>query len=294
MRVFVTGATGYIGFAVATAFRRCGHRVTGLIRSDKNSPLLRAHEIIPFLGDLANPKTFMEEMEQAEVIVHCGFDMESKDGVKMDYNLIKAVVKLGQRSKTPKQFIYTSGVWVVGNTHCKADESTPLNPLSIVKWRPSHEEAVLEGASGPFKTLVLRPGCVYGGKGGLTSLFFSSAKKGVLEVIGNGDNVWALIHVEDLAEAYVKAAEKELTGISLNLTDGSRVKIKEIAESISKQTPCSINFLSQSEGVKQLGTLTEGLLANQIISNERARRLLNWQPKHHFLDDIDIYARAIG
>lgn len=292
MRVFVTGARGYIGFAVSNAFRRCGHRVTGLIRSDKDASLLKAHEIIPIIGDLTKPKSFLEEVEKAEVIVHCGYDMNSKDGIKTDYNLIKSVIKLAQHSKVPKQFIYTSGVWVIGNTESKADESTPLNPLSIVKWRPSHEEAVLNGAYGPFKTLVIRPGCVYGGKGGLTSLFFSSAKKGALEVIGNGDNSWALIHVEDLASAYVKAAEKELSGICLNITDGSRVKIKEIAEAIAKQIPCSINFLSQSEGVKQLGTLTEGLLANQFVSNERACRLLEWQPKLRILDDIDLYART--
>src|SRR4029450_1243631 len=110
------------------------------------------------------------------------------------------------RGPTPKTFLYTSGVWVYGSTGDQpADETTPLTPLHLVAWRPAHEQMVLSATN--VRGIVFRPGCVYGKPGSLTAAWFEGASKGDLSVVGDGKNRWAMVHVDDVAEAYVRAAE---------------------------------------------------------------------------------------
>src|SRR6266702_2157757 len=118
MQVFVTGATGYIGFAVAAALRRAGHRVWGLARSEAKARRLTQHEIDPVIGDLADPNTYLEVASDCAVLVHTAFD-------------------------------FTSGAWVYGDTGDRmVDETTPPNPTRLVAWRPAHEQLVLQAAGG--------------------------------------------------------------------------------------------------------------------------------------------------
>src|SRR5437879_2251330 len=99
------------------------------------------------------------------------------------------------------------------------DESSSENPIEFVKWRILHEQRLLAANIAGLRTVIIRPGCVYGKADGLTALWFSSAHGGSVEVVGNGLNHWCMVHVKDLAEAYVLAAEKELSGVVLNIVD---------------------------------------------------------------------------
>lgn len=295
MRIFITGASGYIGNAVATAFRNAGHSVSGLVRSKEQAKRLRSQEILPIIGDLTQPKNYLTAMNDAEVIVHCALDKEGKSATESLFfeTLFDQIKKSGSPSKA---FIYTSGIWAVGNTdHQVVDESCICKPINRVKWRLEHEEKLLKMASPSFRIAVLRPGCVFGGSGGLTALWFNSAKTGNIEFIGEGNNHWAMVHIQDLAKAYVLTAEKELNGITLNIVDDTRRTVKEMAQACAQAAgiPGQILSLSEQEGQKRLGSLTEGLLLDQHVSNDRARRLLGWHPSHPgFIRDIDVYYQA--
>src|SRR6266550_6901879 len=171
MQVFVTGATGYIGFAVATALRRHGHRVFGLARSDAKAARLTRHEIEPVIGDLAEPKTYAGVAAHCSVLIHTAFDY-SADGVAKNKLTIDTLLDAAGRGAQPKTLIFTSGAWVYGDTGDRmVDETTPLNPIKLVAWRPAHEQLVLR--AGGVRGLVIRPGCVYGGAGGLTAPWFA-------------------------------------------------------------------------------------------------------------------------
>ncbi len=101
--------------------------------------------------------------------------------------------------------VYTSGCWVLGNTgDVPADERAPTaNAAELVAWRPAHERKVLDAAGDRLATAVIRPGIVYGGRGGiLAGMFESAVEGGAAEFIGDGDNRWSLVHREDLAELY--------------------------------------------------------------------------------------------
>ena len=234
MRIFVTGASGYIGNAVAKAFRFNGHDVWGLVRSEEAALRLRRDEIRPVLGSMENSNAFRQLIIEADVLVHCAFD-GTGEGVKKDAAAVDFFLQMAAHSPFPKTVIYTSGVWVYGNTkENTADELSPIHPISIVRWRPMHEELLLKAESKKIRPIVIRPGCVYGGKGGLTALWFEAAEKGELAVLGKGDYRWAMVHLSDLARLYVKAAEKECSGIVLNGVDSSRNTVYEMLEAVRK------------------------------------------------------------
>lgn len=278
MRIFVTGASGYIGNGVAKAFARAGHKVVGLVRSETAAKELQKNEICPVLGSLENlPKAAKE----AEVIIHCAFE-----SAETEASAIEAFIHLA-----PKTLVYTSGVWVYGNRDHTVDETSPLTPLPRVKWRPAVEEKVLKS---PLKSVVIRPGHVYGYCGGLTALLFEGAAQGKLEIASNGENRWSIVHLDDLANLYLLAVEKELTQTILNGTENSSIKLKDFAEATAKLAHTQAHYLPYAEAIKHFGSLAEGLAVNQVkISNERAAHLLNWIPRHnHLLPELEHYWRT--
>ncbi len=294
MRVFVTGASGYIGQAVAKAFRFNGHDVWGLVRTDESAKRLKRFEIRPVIGSLEQPNSLKTVLSEAEAIVHCAFD-SSGEGVKRDEAAIDLFVHAAAHGSFPKSILYTSGVWIYGNTKDKVvDESAQVSPLSVVKWRPSHEERLLKAESPMIRPVVIRPGCVYGGKGSLTSIWFESAQKGKITIAGNGENRWAMVHIHDLARLFVKAAEKEIGGLILNGANHSRDKVKEMAEAIQNlRVAKTIHYLSDEEAKTQFGPLAEALKIDQQVSSRRASLLLDWHPRHpSFIQNVREYYEA--
>lgn len=296
MRIFITGAAGYIGHGVAKAFRAKGHTVYGLVRSEEDAHLLSLDEIWPIVGDLAQPESYLQVLNDVEVVVHCAFDFSSDKGVEHDASTIDAILEAFSKSSLPRTFIYTSGVWVYGSRGYKmVDESMSLNPIEISKWRPAHEEKVLKATSPHLRTLVMRPGHVYGGIGGLTNILFTSTQNGAVTIIGEGHNRWPLVHLQDLAHAYVSAVERELTGIVLNVADDSTLTLREIAEAIARAANIEgkINVLSMEEAKNQFGLLAEGVAIDLTIDNSRIKRLLKWQIHHApFIYEADLYYKV--
>lgn len=292
MRVFVTGASGYIGHSVAKAFRAKGHSVFGLVRSHQKASQLSLEEIWPVIGELENPETYRAILEDVEVVVHCAHDY-SPHGVENDAKSIDTFLSVFSKSLSPRALIYTSGVWVYGSRGNQVvDESLPVQPLEIVKWRPGHEEKVLNATSQLLRTVVMRPGVVYGGTGGLMTTLFSSAQNGAVEIVGEGHNRWPMVHVQDLAYAYVSAAEKELTRVILNVVDDSTATVREMAEAIAQAAKIDdkVNVLHREESMKKHGPVIEGLQINLKVNNSRIKRLLGWQIHHApFLYEAELY-----
>jgi nucleoside-diphosphate-sugar epimerase len=281
MRVFITGATGYIGFNVALAFRRAGHMVWGLVRSPEKAQILKKNEIIPVLGSMQRPESYLIIAEQCSVLIHAATEY-SADRVALERLTAESLIRIGNSGARPKTFIYTSGVWVYGNTNCQTvDETSPLNPAKLVSWRPAVEEMVLNAEE--VKGIVIRPGCVYGRKGGMTGLWFKGAyQEKALKGIGDGNNHWAMVQVEDLAEAYVLASESGLKGEIFNLADRSRSSISENLKAVARATGYTgeIEFIPAEKTSQTLGDYAYCLALDQHVDAGKATRLLGWQPKH--------------
>ncbi|PYM89362.1 MAG: NAD-dependent epimerase [Candidatus Rokuibacteriota bacterium] len=294
MQVFVTGATGYVGSSVATAFRRAGHRVWGLTRTEAKARRLAQQEIEPVVGELGDPKTYAEVAAECAVLVHAAFEY-SANGVAKDKQAIDTLIEAGRRGARPKTLIFTSGAWVHGDTGDRmVDETTPLNPIKLVAWRPAHEQLVLE-ASG-VRGLVIRPGCVYGGPGGLTAPWFADASAGKAPtVVGDGRSRWTMVHGDDLADAYVRAGESGLGGEVFDISDRSRATALEMATAAARAAGYrgEIRPVPLAEAAKTMGDFAAALALSQHVDARKAVRLLGWQPRHGgFVDEADVYYRA--
>jgi len=281
MKVFITGATGYIGFHVALAMRRAGHKVWGLVRNQEKGEALAKNEIIPVIGNMRRPESYLSIAEQCSVLIHAATEY-STERAALERLTAESLIRVGNSGSEPKTFIYTSGVWVYGNTNCQiVDETSPLNPAKLVSWRPAVEEMILNAKE--IKGIVIRPGCVYGRQGGMTGLWFKGAyQEKALKGIGDGSNHWAMIHVEDLAEAYVLAVESGLKGEIFNLADRSRSSISENLKAVARTTGYTgeIEFIPAEKASQTLGDYAHCLALDQYVDSSKANKLLGWQAKH--------------
>jgi len=282
MKIFVTGATGHVGFHVALAFRRAGHHVWGLTRSEKGATRLDRHEIRPVAGSLQDPGSWTGA-EDAAVLVHAAFDSKA-DSWAVDRAAVAALLALANRGAAPKTLLYTSGVWVYGSTgEGVADETTPLSPLPMSLSRVETEKRVLSAAG--VKGIVMRPGCVYGYGGSMTAMWFAGAAAGTLEVVGDGHNRWATVHADDCANAYVRAGSSGLSGEIFNATDRSRAPVRRLVTAAARAAA----FKGEIHWIP----VEDALALDQHVESRKAVALLGWQPAHGgFEDEVETYYAA--
>jgi nucleoside-diphosphate-sugar epimerase len=278
MKIFLTGATGYIGGAVADAFMAAGHAVTGLVRPEKDPRPLAERGIRPFPGSLENPAAIAAEAARADALVHTAFDWGPNGALADEAFVDAALDALANASKT---FLYTSGVWVMGNTAKDADEQSPLAPPPIVAWRVAVERKVLDAGSRGIRGIVIRPAMVYGRGGGAVASFVRSAREtGTAIIPGTGENHWTFVHIDDLARLYTLALGAA-PGSLLIAASGPALRLQEVARAASEAGGAHgrTQTLSIDEALVALGPAVQGLVLDQRVSGRKAERVLGWKPE---------------
>ena len=269
MRIFLTGATGYIGSEVARALS-ANHEVGALVRPDSDTRALRDLGIFLVSGDLHSLPSLHEQLESYDAFVHAAFSPQERaetDRIAVDtFTAIR------------RHFVYTSGVWVLGNTD-RAHEGSPVNPLPLVAWRPSHEERVL-GSGGA----VVRPGCVYGGRQSLLADWFIAAEQNrTLQIVGDGTQRWAMVDLHDLADLYVRAVEQKATGV-LHGIDDSHDPLETCARAVAPDG--EIEKLPLEIARTAMGPFADALAVDQVIASSETRAKLGWSPRRTFLSSV--------
>jgi nucleoside-diphosphate-sugar epimerase len=281
MRVLVTGATGYIGHAVVGELAAAGHAVTGLVRSEEKAEQVRRLGARAVVGDIAEPATYREPAAGHEALVHTAFEYGPR-AVGADRAAVETLIAAA-RAGGARSLVYTSGIWVLGETgESPAAEDAPTDhPAALVAWRPAHERLVLEAGADQLAAAVIRPGIVYGGRGGLLGSYFESAEKeGAARYVGDGLNRLPMIHLEDLARFYRRVIEQGARGV-FHAVDGNAVPLAEVARAASEAAgrggatrPIPLNEARQS-----LGPFADALALDQVIESRRAAGL-GWRPEH--------------
>ena len=289
----MTGATGYVGRPIAAAFRRAGHEVLGLARDPAKARSLAGEEIRPVVGNLEDPGRFAQAAATCEILVHAAAD-PGPAAFDLDRQTVEALLSAARREGKGRVLLYTSGTWVYGDTGGRAvDETAPVNPPGYAVLRPRTERLVLE--AGNVRGIVMRPGCVYGRRGSLTSMWFDGVGRGAIEVVGDGKARWAMVHQDDLADAYVRAAESGAAGEIFNLADGSAESQADMARAAGRAAGYSreIRRVPVPDAVRRLGAWAECLAYDQRLDAGKAERILGWKPRHSgFLPAAETYYQS--
>jgi nucleoside-diphosphate-sugar epimerase len=279
MRIFLTGASGYLGSAVLDAFVRSGHQVTGLVRNSEKAAEVASRGGTPISGDLNVPASYRRAADGHDVIIHAGFD--SVRGAETDRVAIETLIDAARAGDAarPRLLVYTSGIWVLGSTRAPAAEDAPLHPAANVAFRPAHEQMVLSAAGAGLRTAVIRPGIVFGGSRGIVGDIFRDAANGLIRVVGTGENRWPTIYDRDLADLYVKLAlGGDASGI-FHATDETDERVNDIVEAIAAHAPKrpDVRRVPLKEAQAKMGSYALALALDQVVRSPRARAL-GWQP----------------
>lgn len=269
MRIFLTGATGYIGSAVAKTLRGAGHDVDALVRRDADTGFLRELGVVLIAGELTSIPSL--PLDEYDAFVHTA--QSKQNTAEADRAAVDAF------TAADGFFLYTSGVWVLGNNK-DADEASDVNPLEIVKWRPPHEELVF-GTGGA----VLRPGCVYGGRQSLCASWFAAAEqKQAVRLVGDGTNRWAMVNIHDLAELYLRIVEQRTPGM-LHGIDETNVTLGDCVRAVAPNT--TIETMPLDVARTKLGAFADALAVDQRIASSATRKLTGWSPSRTFITSIE-------
>ena len=285
MHIFLTGATGYIGSSVLEALVRASHDVTALVRDPAKAEAIARRGVRAVLGNLEKPSSYVAAAEESDVIVHTALDGSAR-GQTIDREAVETFLGVATSraaSGRPAALVYTSGVWVLGDTTDPVAENAPLKPTPLVAWRPEHERLVLEaGRTGIPRTAVVRPGIVYGGTRGIIADLLKDAANGLVRVIGEGENHWPCVYARDLADLYLRVATNtEASGV-FHANDEADESVADIVDSIARhaRTRPDVRHVPLQEARAKMGPYADALALDQRVRSPRARAL-GWSPTLH-------------
>ena len=291
MRIFLTGATGYVGSAVLDALVRAGHDVTTLVRDNEKARRVGKRGAHPVIGNLADAESYRSSAEAQDGYVLTAYDGTPGRGPEIDKAVLETIVAAAKRPRTAaaassapaKRFvIYTSGVWVLGQSPEPAAEDAPVNSIALTAWRPAHEQFVLGAATDHLRTVVVRPGVVYGGGIGIVADLFKSASNGLVRVVGDGNNHWPLVYDRDLADLYARlVANQDASGI-YHANDEGDERVNDIVAAIRPYVPVrpDVRYVPLDEARSKMGAIADAMALDQLVRSPRARAL-GWTPTLH-------------
>lgn len=286
MKVFVTGATGYIGSSVAGRLIREGHEVLGLARSLQAAEALHSRGITPVLGDLDDVRTLASGASSADGVIHAAFKLDANvdASVSAERRAVSALMEAVRG--TPKPLLFASRTAVLGDTGSLVyEEETPIAPHPF-RGRLETESLVLETRD--VHGIVLRPPNVYGlgdGHGIVSILRHVGHKVGAVPfATGTGDHLWSFVHIDDLATLFVLALTKAQQGERLHAGAQSGLQTRVIAEAVSRgiglEGATAELSLREMRSLFPVRPLADYWASNSQSSSAKAIRLLRWQPEH--------------
>jgi nucleoside-diphosphate-sugar epimerase len=283
MRVFVTGATGWIGTAVVKELRAAGHSVLGMAHSDVGADKLRAQGVEVYRADIREPHTLVAGVRSSDATIHLAFHLDFSDFAKMN-QIDRAAIgaMLDALAGTNKPFIGTNGTLVVahpGKVSTERDRVASDAPLAV---RIQAENMVVEAAQRGVRGSVIRLAPTVhgaGDKGFIAMLTQLAREKGVSAYVGEGSNHWPAVHRDDAARLYRLALEGAPAGSVLHATADTGVTLREIAETIAQGIGVPAKSIPAEEGAAHFGWMVAPVTLDNQASSGITRELLGWQPE---------------
>lgn len=281
MRVFVTGATGFIGSAIVRELIGSGHQVLGLARSDKAAEALVVAGAEVHRGSLDDLDSLRRGAEAADGVIHAGFAHDFSDlagACEKDRCAIETMGRALKGSNRP--FVTTSVITVLRSGHL-GTEKDATDPDSAGALRIASEEAALSMAAQGVRVSVVRLApCVHDAnrQGFATRLADLAHEKGVSAYVGDGLNRWPAVHRLDAANLFRLALESAPAGSCLHGVGEEVVAFLDIAEAIGRRQNLPVVSISPEDAYQHFGWLAQFVLSDNPTSNALTRKWLGWKP----------------
>ncbi|MBB6501020.1 NAD-dependent epimerase/dehydratase family protein [Pedobacter cryoconitis] len=286
MKIFLTGATGYIGSSVAKFLADKGHIIYGLYRNPAKEAELRQLAIIPVLGTLEDQVLLDEYARLSDAVIHTA-DSDHRSAIETMLNALEG---------TGKTFIHTSGSSVVGDDVLGRsenpeifDEESLFTPMEVrVKRTAINNMVRIAAVEKQIRTIVIVPSMIYGNSLGLDTesdqlpvVFRKSRELGKGVYLGKGVNRWSNVHIADLVELYDLALEKAPSAGYFYAENGEESYL-DLAGYISRALGYGgeVGSWDAEDALAELGDWARFALgSNSRVRAVHARRLLGWKPK---------------
>jgi len=278
MRVFVTGATGFIGSAVVKELVGAGHNVLGMTRSDAGVAWLEAAGARAHRGDLEDFESLRSGATVNDAVIHTAFRHDWSrfaESCELDKRAIETIGGVLEGSSRP--FLVSSGVGVAQGR--AATEDDPPFPSSLALPRVSEVTAVALMERGIHAIVMRLPQVHDTVKQGLVTPLITIARaKGVSAYIGDGQNRWPAAHVSDVAHLYLLALEKGTAGARYHAVTEEGVALRDIATAIGRGLNVPVISVSQEQAQEHFGFLGFFAGRDPLTSSAQTRAKLGWNP----------------
>jgi nucleoside-diphosphate-sugar epimerase len=292
MRVFVTGATGFIGSAVVQELLGAGHEVVGLARSDQSAAALEAAGAEVRRGSLDDLDSLSSAAAGSDGVIHTAYIHDfsrMEDAAKTDLAAIETLGATLEGSGRP--FVITSGVALIRPGHVVTEEDV-ANPESVSHPRMGTEERVKAMAGRGVRTSIVRPGASVHGEGdhGFVPVLIDVARaKGVSAYIGDGANRWPAVHRLDAAPIYRLALESAPAASVFHAVADEGVPTRQIAEVIGRHLNVPVVSVAPDEAAEHFGWMAAFFGLDAPASSTLTRERLGWNPVHlGLIADLDL------
>lgn len=289
MRIFLTGATGFIGSRILNELLAAGHQVTGLARSEASALALQTAGADVQYGTLEEPRSLLEAVTRCNAVIHTAFDHDFSrfvENCEKDQRIILAIGAALQGSRRP--LIITSGT-------AMGDIGNGL-PASEMHFNPAHpnpraasERAGNQLLDAGVDVRVVRLPQVHDTtrQGLLTYYIAHAAEKGVVAVVGDGNNCWSAAHISDVTALYLRVLEQGLAGRRYHAVAEEAIPSLRIAEVVAEKLHLPLQSLSADRAAAHFGWFAAFAGMDLRATSVWTRQQLNWQPTGPgLLDDL--------
>lgn len=280
MRIFITGATGWVGTAVVKEMIAAGHEVSGLVRSQANADLLTKAGGKPILGSLIDLDVLRTSAAQADGVIHTAFGLDMSKIADLSAEERQAIetfadVFIG----SDRPIIVAGGILPFDKVFT---EEMSIGPVIPAFPRASEQTTMAMAERGVRATVVRLPRSVHGigeRHGFIPQLARLAREKGVSAYVGDGENLWPSVHRLDAARVFRLALENGAQGGPFHAVAEEGIPFRQIAEVIGRQLQLPAVSISQEEAKAHFGMMAVFIAGNGPASSKRTRERLGWVPQ---------------
>jgi nucleoside-diphosphate-sugar epimerase len=283
MRVFLTGATGFIGSAIIEELKAAGHHVTGLARSDEAAATLAGWGVGVLRGEVGQPEILAQSARASDGVIHCAFGHDFSKYIEMGETDLAAVGAMADAlAGTGKPLVVTSGM-TASTPGRPSTEADPAQTEGMAAVRGAPEQLALAASGKGVRSMVVRlPPSVHDvqAQGLVTPMVAAARQTGVSAYIGEGANRWPAVHRRDAARLFRLGLERGEPGQRLHAVGEEAVTLRSIAEAVGARLGLPVRSLTMEQASAHFGFFALPASNDMPASSVATQQALGWRPTH--------------